>query len=148
MKPLLAYVLLMLCFCCIANAQDDITKVVRLEIDGQEVKESYKVSFLIDEKWREVQTTSTGFKVPKELKDQEYLSVLFEFGGHRLAFSRLHSSKFRTDWIVGVDLKPFSEDLVDPEEMEVTDQVYYIEFNSRLGLGTKLVVKISFDDGE
>jgi hypothetical protein len=142
MKQVAFWILLLVfCFCCKINAQSESTKVVKLEVDGKEVKKSYEVSFLINGKWHKAERTSTGFVVPTELKGEEYLAVLITFGKFQLEFSRLHISAFRTDWIVGVDKKPFSEEFVRREEMKETRRVYYIIFQSQSGLDTRLVIK-------
>jgi hypothetical protein len=128
-----------LCLFCEARARSFSTKIVRIEIDGKEVKKDYKVFFLSNDKWIEAERTSIGFVIPSKLRNEEYLTVLITFGKHRLEFSKIHISKFNQDWIVGVDKKPFSEEFVKPEEAKITKRVYYIQFEGS-GLGTQLVI--------
>jgi hypothetical protein len=141
MKRILVLGLLTFCFFCAAGAQSLSTKILRLEVDGKEVRKSYKVFFLSAGGRSEAEKTATGFVVPSELTTQEHLAVLITFGKYKLEFSDIHISKFHTDWVVGVDKKPFSEELVRPEEAEKTRRVYYIKFQNGIGLDTELVVK-------
>jgi hypothetical protein len=121
-----------------AKAQSLSTKVIRIEIDGKEVKKSYKVFFRSNDKWIEAERTSTGFIVPSGLKNQENLAVLITIGKYKVVFPEIHISKFKTDWVIGVDNKPFSEEVVKPEEVKTTKRAYYIEFLG-VGLDTRLI---------
>ena len=126
-RIIISILLIIFCFFCEAMAQSP-TKIIRLEIDGKEVKKSYKVFFFSDGKWIESDKTSTGFVIPSELKTKEYLTVLITFGKYKLKFSDIHISNFSEDWIVGVDKKPFSDEFVKPEEAKITKRAYYIQF--------------------
>jgi hypothetical protein len=139
MKRIIASLLIVLGLFCQAQAQSFSTKIVRIEIDGKEVKKDYKVFFLSKAKWIEAERTVTGFVIPSELRNVEYLGVLITFGKHRLGFLEIHVSKFTREWIVGVDQKPFSEEFVKREEAKRTKRAYYIQFQGG-GLDTQLVV--------
>ncbi len=134
-------VLITLCCFYQAKAQSLSTRIERIEIDGKEIQKSYKVFFLSNNKWIEAERTSTGFIIPSELKNEEYLTVLLAFGKYRLKFAGVHSSNFNTVWVVGVDKKPFSEENVTPEQAKTAKRVYYIKF-SGYGLNTQLIVKV------
>ncbi len=140
MKRIIAVGLLItFCFFCEAKAQSLSTKIVRIEIDGKEVKKIYKVFFLSNGKWIESERTSTGFSVPSELMTEEYLTVLITFGKYKLKFSEIHISNFNENWVVGVDKKPFSDEFVKPEEAKTTKRAYYIQFEG-IGLVRQLVI--------
>lgn len=128
-------------FCGEATAQSSSTEITRIEVDGRIFKKSYKVFFLSDDNWVESEKTSTGFVIPSRLKTQEYLTVLVTFGKHKLEFSKIHISNFSVDWIVGVDTKPFSEELVRPEDAKTTKRAYYIEFEGEPGRRLVITVK-------
>ena len=92
------------------NAQSESTKVIRLEIDGKEVKKKYKIFFLSEGKLVEAKKTSTGFIIPAELKNNEELNMLITLGKYKFKVPEIHISKFEEDWVLGVDNKPFSEE--------------------------------------
>src|SRR5215203_4674014 len=124
-------VFLTLCFSSQADAQkpnSESTKIVRFEVDGKEVKKTYKVFFRSDGKWIESDKISTGFIVPVELRDREYLTVLITLGKYKLEFPDIHISKFRTDWVVGVDKKPFSNDIGWLIKSKTAKRAHYILF--------------------
>ena len=110
------------------DATKHATKIVRLEVDGKEVRNDFKVFFLLRGNWIEAKRKMTGFFIPYELEKEEYLAVSIEFGKYKLEFSRLHISNFGEDWVVGVDKKPFSDEYVKPEEKETTKLAYYLRF--------------------
>jgi hypothetical protein len=51
----------------------------------------------------------------------------------RFAPLREKSSNFNTDWIIGVDKQPFSEKFVKPDQQNLIEQVYYIQFEGEPG---------------
>lgn len=126
-------------------AQSESTKIVRLEVDGKEVKKNYKVFFLSNDLWIEAEKTSTGFIIPTEVRNNKELTVLITFGKYKLEFPGIRISKFNEDWVVGVDNEPFSEIYVDPEKEEIETsklrRIYYIKFVGG-ALETVLAVKI------
>ncbi|GIU83223.1 MAG: hypothetical protein KatS3mg006_2287 [Pyrinomonadaceae bacterium] len=141
MKKVIALGLLAIsCFFYEARAQSFSTRIVRIEIDGKEVKKDYKVFFFSNGKWIEAKRTPTGFVIPNELRNEEYLTVLISFGKYKLKFSEIHISKFDQNWTVGIDKKPFSEEFVKPEEAKTTKRVYYIQFGGSGLISTQLVV--------
>lgn len=132
--------LIMICSLGSTNAQVNLnTQIERIEIYGKEIKTTYKVFILRKDKWIEATRTATGFAVPAELRTEEHLALLITFGKHKLEFPDIHGSKLEEKWIVGVDKKPFSKDLVTPEEARTAKRVYFINFQG-IGLGTQLVV--------
>lgn len=110
------------------KAQSQSTRIVRLEIDGKEVKRSYRIFFLSSGKWIEAQRAADRFTLPKAVQNEEYVTLMITFGKYRLTFERVHNSNFTVDWIVGVDKEPFSEEFVKPDEQRVVEQVYYVRF--------------------
>lgn len=129
MKTLAIFALILTCgFLAKVNAQPQTTRIVRLEVDGKQVKKSYRIFFLSEGTWAEAQKTAAGFKLPRAIENEEYLTLMIAFGKYRLKFDKVHVSNFRTDWIVGVDTKPFSEEFVRPDEQRAIEQIYYIQF--------------------
>ena len=126
-----------------ASAQTLTTTISRIEVDEKEYKKDYEVSFLVGETWIKAERTPTGFIVPLELQREEHLHFLITFGKHRLEFDDVHISKFGVDWLVGVDLKPYTHQTLDEEEAKRTTQLYYIRFLS--GHGTVLTVRVTED---
>jgi hypothetical protein len=127
-----------------ANAQDaqsDSTKIVRFEIDGKEVKKNYKVFFRFNDKWIESKKTSTGFIIPTEMRSDEYLTVLITFGKYKLDFPNIHNSKFEEDWVVGIDKKPFSDEIGWNIKSKTVKRVYYIKFTGSALETIRLVIK-------
>lgn len=122
-----------------AQVQPFSAKIVRIEIDGKEVKRDFKVFFLSNGKWIEAERISTGFAIPSELTNKEYLTVLITFEKYKLEFPEIHISKFNQNWIVGIDNKPFSDEFVKPEEAKITKRAYYIQFEGN-GIGSQLVI--------
>ena len=112
------------------RAQSGSTRIVRLEVDKKEVKKSYRIFFLSQGRWIEAQKTADGFILPRAVQNEENVTLRITFGKYKLEFAGVHISNFAVNWIVGVDKKPFSEDLVDSEqnaEREI-EAVYYIVF--------------------
>ncbi len=136
-KYLVIVLLLILCFFCEARAQMPPTRIVRIEIDGKEIKTSYDVFFLVNKEWVKVKQTPCGFQIPDELKNNEFFDFSIAFEKYQLDFSQIHISKFNTDWIVGIDKKPFSDENVDPQNVSSTKMAWYINF-----LGAERVTRV------
>jgi hypothetical protein len=121
------------------HAQRGATRVTRIEVDEIEVHDEYKVVFDAGNYWIEGKRTETGFVIPDAVSGTEWVNFIFSFGEHKLRFSKVHISKFGTDWIVGVDKWPYSEEYVGRKDAKRTHEAYYIKFQGK-GLGTQLVV--------
>lgn len=67
--------------------------------------------------------------------------MLITFGKHKLHFSKIHISKFSEDWIVGIDNRPFWDEIVRPENAAKIKSAYYIQFEGT-GMATLLVVEV------
>lgn len=136
-------ILMALILACSAGAPDVQaslgTQIERIEIDGEEIKTRYRV-FVFSGKWIEAKRIRTGFILPEKVRSEEYLPVLITFGKHKLAFSKIHLSKFTVDWIVGIDRKPFSEEFARAEDEKNVKRIYYIHFKGEPE--TQLVVKV------
>lgn len=137
--------------CCIAvlansvKAQTNCVKV-KFEVDGKEIKQKFKVLLYVNDKVIEPSVSENGFTVPPEIKEGDEVKVRFLSGEYDLFFDSLHSSKFGTDWVVGVDNKPFDKENTEPDELapdgKELSQIYYIVFLSKKGLDTRLVMKV------
>ena len=123
------------------HAQSTVTRVVRVEVDGKATDANYKVVFDAGNYWIEAKRTDSGFIVPDAVLKSEWLNFVFIFGDHKLRFDKVHVSKFSTDWTVGVDEAPFSEELVKRAESKRTVEVYFIRFSGEPG--TQRTVTIS-----
>ena len=134
MKTLVIFALTMACcFPYEVSAQSQSTRIIKLEVDGKEVKQDYRIFFLSRGIWTDAPKTSSGFTLPKEVEDEEYLTLIVAFGKHKLEFERVHISNFKVDWIVGVDSRPFSEEFVRAEDQRRVEQVYYLKFDGEPG---------------
>jgi hypothetical protein len=85
--------------------------------------------------------------VPPELKEHEKLNVRFMSGKHDLSFESVYASKFKTDWVVGVDTPPFDSENIASENPDPPGKtlsvIWYIDFVPKdKGDGTRVVVKI------
>jgi hypothetical protein len=110
------------------KAQAQSTRIVRLEVDEQEVKQKYRVLVLSNGRWIAAQVTKDRFRLPKVVQKQEHVTLMITFGKHRLEFEDVHISNFRVDWMVGVDTEPFSEENIVADEKRPIQQLYYIVF--------------------
>lgn len=123
------------------NAQTESTKIVKFEVDGKEVKKNYKVSFRLNDNWIESEKTSTGFIIPNEFRDNEYLTVLIKLGKYKFEVPKIHISKFSADWVVGIDNKPFSDEIGWNIKSKTVKRVYYIKFIGSALETIRLVIK-------
>jgi hypothetical protein len=110
------------------NAYSGSTKIIKFEVDGKEIKKDYKVFFRSGDKWIESKKSSAGFILPADLRATEYLTVLITSGKYKLEFSKIHISKFNEDWVVGVDKKPFSDEIRWLIKSKSAKRVHYIIF--------------------
>ena len=127
------------------TAQSRIVKIRRFEVDGKPVHKQFKVLLYIDGKVIKPVRIGNGFIVPSEVDHHGNIGVRFISERYNLFFQPVDNSKFDTDWIVGVDNKPFDEENTasqdaDPRQQELVG-IYYLEFLSKKGLDTRMVVK-------
>jgi hypothetical protein len=134
-----------------ATTQSDRVKV-KFEVDGNEIKQKFKVMLYVDDQVIEPVMSRNRFMVPPEIKNNEWVNVRFLSGGYDLYFGAIHVSAFETAWIVGVDNKPFDKENTASEEPEPVDKklsnIYYIHFVSKSGLDTRTVVKVYHSHAE
>lgn len=120
-------------------AADITTRVIKLQMDGEEIKANYRVFLAAQGKEFEAAVNKDGFVVPAELRDSETIGVRVVIGTENLDFSKVHISKFDNEWIIGIDRKPFSEEFADGTDMTKVKLIYYILFQSKRGLDTQLI---------
>ncbi len=105
--------------CCSAmltvKAQTNCVKV-KFEVDGKEVRQKFKIVLYFNNAIIEPSVSKKGFAVPLEIGDSNEVSVRFLSGEYDLFFDSLHISALDTDWIVGIDNRPFDKDNIEPEE--------------------------------
>ena len=121
-----------------------VTVISRIEVDEKAVTDDYRVIFDAGNYWVEARRTPKGFILPEAVRDQESINFVFKFRKYNLRFSNVHRSKFQSDWVVGVDEKPYSPEIVSPRKMKKTQAAYYIEFLA--GHGTQLTITIENND--
>lgn len=131
----------------LANAaQARSVKILRFEVDGKEVRTDFKIFLYINGKTIEPVRTENSFSVPAELQGCETVGVRFIAGKHDLSFD-VHMSKFDTDWIIGIDHKPFDTEDLSSDERDPPGRklvvIHYIDFVRKDGAdGTRVVVKL------
>ena len=128
--------------CSQAKAQTQSVKILKIEIDGKEVKQDFKVLLYANGSVIEPMRVENSFLVPVEVKNCKTVSVRFLFGDYNLFFDSVYLAKFETDWIVGVDKKPFDQEYVPRKEARKFKFVYYLQFVSHQGDDTVMVVKV------
>ena len=114
---------------------------LKFEVDGKEKKQSYKILLYLNNQIIEPLLVDGGFLMPPELKDQEYLDFPFKSARYDLFSDTIYTAKFQTDWTIRVDTKPFDQANVSDEEAKNTKLIRYINFESRVADGTRLIVR-------
>lgn len=142
---------LALAFCFLAfvgwvNAQSQCVRV-KFEVDDKEVDQEFRILLYVDNKVIEPTRVGKTFIVPPELKDHEKVNVRFLSEKYDLWFESVYVTKFKTDWVVGIDNPPFDSDNVASENPDPTGKtlmvIWYIDFVPKdKGDGTKVVVKV------
>jgi hypothetical protein len=138
--------LLFAIFCCLVavnsvQAQDRKVKILRFEVDNKEIKSDFKIFLYTIDKEIEPLRDGNSFFVPREI-DSSIVTVRFITGSYDLLFYPIYPSKFNTDWVIGVDKKPFDIDNASSEEARNLKMIYYLQFVSHTGDDTILVVTI------
>lgn len=127
------------------KAQTDYVKV-KFEVDGREVKQKFKIMLYVNNQVIEPMVSENGFTTLPEIRSSEKVNVRFVSGEYNLFFDSVDISAFDTDWIVGVDNKPFDKENTASEEPDPPGKellgIYYIHFVSKKGLDTRMVVKV------
>lgn len=116
---------------------------VTFRVNDKEQQQNYKILLYVDDREIEPMLVDGGFLVPPEVKTAKTTEVRFQSGTYDLFFGALHPAKFTTDWTVGVDTKPFDPDNLRDEAPGKIQIIYYIDFESKLGDGTRLVIAVS-----
>jgi hypothetical protein len=137
--------------CCLlltlpTYAQPRWVKISRFEVDGKEVHKRFRPLLYVDGKLIEPVRVRNSFVVPPEVEGHEYIDVRFVSEKHNLLFPAVHVSKFESEWVVGVDHKPFEKENIaseqpDPRAKKLVD-IYYLSFISNKGLDTRMVIKV------
>jgi hypothetical protein len=116
---------------------------VTFEVDGKEVHQKFKIMLYAGDEIIEPRMVEGGFIVPPEIKKYEKVGVRFTSEGDDLFFDPVYLSKFETEWVVGVDRKPFAlENISSSRTRKKTKLIFYINFISKEGDGTRMVVAI------
>ncbi len=144
--------IVLLAGCCVllansAKAQARSVKILKFEVDGKEVRKGFKVLLYIGGKTIEPARTGNSFVVPPEVQGHENIGVRFLSGKYDLLFDSVHVSKFNTDWIIGIDNKPFDAENISSEEPDPPGRqllvIHYMSFVPKDGGdGTRMIVKV------
>jgi hypothetical protein len=119
-----------------------------LEVDKKRVNEKFNLLFYVNKIEVEPLRFENGFVVPDEVSKSAKVDVRVIFRNYDLLFEGVPTNAFKLDWIVGVDLKPFDHENVDPTEKPPIGKkltfVYYITYVARTTTqsDTRQVVKI------
>ena len=119
------------------HAQREATRVVRIEVDENEIHDEYMVVFDAGNYWIEAKRTESGFVLPEAVSRSEWVNFIFSFGKHKLRFNNVHVSNFNGDWM---DTWPYSEEYVARKDAKRNPKAYYIKFLN--GHGTQHVVNV------
>jgi len=114
------------------------TKILRITIDKKETKKDYRVFVYMKGKELEAKRTKDGFVIPDELREKENVALRILIGKYDLEFGQIPSSKFKLDWTLGIDTKPFDEGRVTDEEAKGIKYVYFLQYG-----GTELIGKVN-----
>lgn len=101
-----------------------------MQIQRSSIRTVFTWPFRSGDDWIKARRASAGFAIPVELNDLDYLTVMIVFRGHKLEFQEIHRSKFTVDWVVGIDNKPFSDDIAWGIESENVKRICYTVFKS------------------
>jgi len=127
-----------------SRAQTEFVQILRFEIDGVRNDQRFKVLFQVGKKVIEPLRFENGFVVPAGLEGLDKVDIRFVSGKYDLLFESVHASAFVTDWIIGVDTKPFDKDNLErsPPAGKKLALVYYIQFVPKNGEDTKMTVRV------
>lgn len=125
----------------VGQTRSDFVKI-SFERDGKPVEQKFKILIYADGKVIEPLRFENGFVVPPEIKSFGKVDVRILFGRHNVLFDPIYLAKFGTDWVVGVDNKPFDREHVNGETAKRVKIIYYLRFVSATGDSTQLVIKV------
>lgn len=140
-RIILACAFIILAFAEAAQGRRDFVKV-SFEHDGKPVKQKFKILIYAGGKLINPPRFENAFVIPPEIKHEEKVRVRIFFGKHNILFEPIYLSKFETDWVVGIDHKPFDQEYVNRKDAPYVKRIYYLRFVSGTGDDTQLVLKI------
>lgn len=145
MSRILYLLMLLCCSGLLASSLAGQTKTVKVkfEVDGKEVHQKFRILLYAGDEIIEPRIVQGGFTVPPEIRKYEKVGVRFLSEDDDLFFESVYLSKFETDWVVGIDRKSFaSENVSSSSPGSETKLIYYINFISKDGDGTRMVVEV------
>jgi hypothetical protein len=129
----MAIVLLMfMLFICHVEAQGNKVNVSCRE-DGKKADIKYKIKFYVQDKESEPNYVEGGFILPEDL-DSAKIGVKIIFEKAEINFGQINQELLKTDWVIGVDNKPYEKANVGHLPGESRDQgnlLYYLEFRDK-----------------
>jgi len=142
MKKLFFIQLLLFLSSTVLFAQNREVYVTSIEVDSKPISTSYKVYFSSSEKELiKAKRTKNGFIVPDVIDLTQNQTVIFAFKKYWLTFSNLKPRDFDAKWKIGIDLEPFEPELVEMENPQNIEIIYFAEFSFG-GRGSRIVVRV------
>ena len=122
-----------------AHGQIRQVKILKIEVDSKPVTSDFQLFLHRGNQKITPRRNGRSFEVPADL-GADPVSVQIKIKGFDLWFSPVYPSKFTTNWIIGVDKKPFDSDNLGADKAKDIKLIYYLQFVSDIGDGTELIV--------
>jgi len=123
-----------------SNGSRQVVQIIRFEVDGKEVSAPFQIHLYANHKWITPERVNNGFVVPIGLANSEDVKVHFQSGIYDFLINPIYRGKFSSDWIVGVDSRPYGTAKSGPEKTRNLMFSHYIRFVHAPVEPTKLVV--------
>jgi hypothetical protein len=123
-----------------SNISPQVVQIIRFEVDGKEVSAPFQIQLYANHKWITPERLPNGFVVPIGLANSEDVKVHFQSGTYDFLINPIYQRKFSSDWIVGVDSRPYGAAKTGPENTKNLKVTHYIQFVPASVEPTKLVV--------
>lgn len=117
-------------------------KVLKIEVDSKVVTSDFQLFIYKDGHKVIPVRDDRSFEVPREIIGDSPVSVQIKFKRFDLWFYPIYPSKFSTNWIVGVDKKPFDKENLRSEKAGELRLIYFLQFVSEKGDDTRIVVTV------
>jgi len=122
-------------------ARQGSVRIQGFEINSKETHRRFRIFLYLNGRQIETKRAADSFVVPDEARRYEYIGVRIISGRYNLYFNSVHISKFKDDWIVGID-KTLNQWYLKKEEIPLLKQVNYLIFRPNDGEGTVLSLKV------
>lgn len=115
---------------------------VTFKEDGNVKSIVYKIKLRVNDEEVEPQAHEKGFVFSKEIVADK-VKVTVTIGSRDVDFGEVKKELFETDWVIGIDNKPYEKENVGhlPGHMrEEGDILYYIEFHAEGRIKYKITI--------